>query len=87
MSWAYESHVASVEVLVTMSDGSAHSLTTTDASIIRSCSFNFEREYLEPWMPFEAAPPPIVEMTVAVDGHDIRIIQQHHPAPKEPDDV
>jgi hypothetical protein len=79
--------VASVEVLITMSDDSAYSLSTIEGSVIDSCSFNMERG--DPpdfgWMMMGLSPPPIVELTVTVAGLDIRFVQQRHPAPsKEP---
>ena len=79
-----EPRVASVEVLVSMDDGSAHSITTRQGSRIESCTFDMERGY-EPelWHGALAMRAPVVRLAITVDGSDIRFIQQLHPAPKE----
>lgn len=82
MSWQ-ESYVTSVEVLISMSDGSAHSLTTTDC-IIDEASIGMERAHPPNYgWPISVAPTPIIELTVTINGPSLRFVQQHHPAPKE----
>jgi hypothetical protein len=76
--------VDKVEVLVTMTDGSAHSLVTDDGSTIESAIFAVERSCPDP--PWSGPPYAsfIHQLTMTVDGPDIRFTQQYHePASEE----